>query len=87
MIVNEKTIKEKFEYFTDDRTPNRNFVILKGKLPVIPGSDKPLEWRKVENRYTWEKVVMIPGDGIGIILNKTGLTCLDFDKCLDSTDE
>ena len=83
MIVNEKTIKEKFEYFTDDRTPNRNFVILKGKLPVIPGSDKPLEWRKVENRYTWEKVVMIPGDGIGIILNKTGLTCLDFDKCLD----
>ena len=83
MTINEKTIKEKFEDFTEDRTANKNFVILKGKTPVIPGSDTPLEWRKVENRYTWDKVVMIPGDGIGIILNKTGLTCLDFDKCLD----
>jgi len=54
---------------------------VKGKTPVRPGTDQPCEWRKTENRYSWEQVQKIPGD-YGIILDKTGLVCIDFDKCL-----
>jgi putative DNA primase/helicase len=74
-------ISEKFKDFTDDRTCNRRWVSVKTKTPVIPGTDKPVEWRKVENRYTWQQIQMLPGD-YGIVLDRTGLTCIDFDKCL-----
>jgi len=79
--MNVRTIGEKFEDFTDDRTCNRRWVCVKNKTPVIPGTDKPVEWRKAQNRYTWEQVKMLPYV-YGIVLDKTGLTCIDFDKCL-----
>jgi putative DNA primase/helicase len=77
-----KTISEKFALFTDDRDCNKRFVSVKNKTPVIPGSDIALEWQNKDNRYTWEKIQMIPGD-YGIILDKTGLCCIDFDKCIN----
>jgi hypothetical protein len=77
-----KTISEKFQIFTSDRPCDRRWVSVKGKTPVRPGTDQPVEWRDVQNRYSWENIQMIPGD-YGIILDKTGLTCIDFDKCLN----
>jgi hypothetical protein len=79
-----KTISEKFETFTSDRSCDKRWVCVKGKTPVRPGTDSPLEWRDIKNRYSWEQIQMIPGD-YGIILDKTGLTCIDFDKCLNET--
>jgi hypothetical protein len=73
---------EKFKDFTDDRTCNKRWVCVKGKTPVLPGTDKPVEWRDIKNRYSWQQVQMIPAEGYGIILDKTGLCCIDFDKCL-----
>ena len=82
MNTRDQVIGEKFHDYTDDRTHNRRWVSVKGKMPVRPGTDTPVEWRNPENRYTWQDIQKIPGD-IGIILDKTGLSCLDFDKCLD----
>lgn len=79
-----KTISEKFEEFTDNRTSNKRWVSVKGKTPVRPGTDHPVEWRDIQNRYSWENIQKIPGD-YGIILDKTGLTCIDFDKCLNES--
>ena len=79
-------IGEKFKEYTDDHNANRRWVSVKGKVPVVPGTDTPVEWRKLENRYTWQEIQKIPGD-FGIILNKTGLSCLDFDKCLNEQGE
>lgn len=76
-----KTISEKFEDFASERTSDRRWVSVRGKTPVRPGTTEPVEWRKIENRWTWEQIQKIPGD-CGIILDKTGLTCIDFDKCL-----
>jgi hypothetical protein len=83
MTINAGVIRDKFEDFVDERTANKRFVIVKGKKPVRPGTENPIEWRKTDNRYCWDQVTKIPGDGYGIILDKTGLTCLDFDKCLN----
>lgn len=80
--MNARTIKEKFSDFTTDHTSNRRWVCVKGKVPVRPGTDQPLEWRKAENRYFWDQVQKIPSEGCGVVLNKTGLACVDFDKCL-----
>lgn len=79
--VSSAVISQKFADFNSDRTCDRRWVSVKGKTPVRPGTDQPVEWRKTENRYTWEKIQMIPGE-YGIILDKTGLACVDFDKCL-----
>ena len=83
MAINASVIKEKFEDFAEDRTANKNFVVVKGKTPVKPGTETPTEWRKIENRYYFSQVMMIPAEAYGIILDKTGLCCLDFDKCLN----
>lgn len=82
MPANLSTIRDKFSDFTGSHTADRRWVSVRGKCPVRPGTDTPIEWRDPLNRYFWEQVIMFPGD-IGIILNKTGLTCVDFDKCLD----
>lgn len=83
--MNAKIISEKFEIFTSDRTCDRRWVSVKGKTPVRPGTGAPVEWRDIKNRYTWEQVQMIPSEGYGIILDATGLTCIDFDKCLNES--
>lgn len=76
-------IGQKFSDYCTDRSANRRWVSVKNKVPVRPGTDTPIEWRQAENRYTWAQVQMIPGD-YGIILDKTGLSCVDFDKCIDN---
>jgi putative DNA primase/helicase len=80
--MNSRVITEKFYDFTTDRLCDRRFVSVVGKCPVRPGTIEPIEWRKGENRWSWEQIQKIPGD-YGIILDGTGLTCLDFDKCLN----
>lgn len=82
-MINTGTIGEKFADFCTDHGCDRRWVVVKGKAPVRPGTDQPVEWRKPENRYFWDQIQKIPGDGYGIILNKTGLSCVDFDKCLE----
>jgi hypothetical protein len=80
--MNIKIVGEKFEDFTTDHIGDRCWVHVLGKTPCRAGTDQPIEWRKLENRFFWREIEMIPGD-IGIILSKTGLTCVDFDKVLD----
>jgi putative DNA primase/helicase len=80
-----KTIGEKFEDFIGNHTCDRRWVSVKNKTPVRPGTDTPVEWRDIKNRWTWEEIQMIPGD-FGIILDKTGLVCIDFDKCINDNE-
>jgi hypothetical protein len=70
----DEVIASKFREYADQNV----WVCVKGKAPVAPGTDTPLKWRDPVNRMTWDKAQMIPGDH-GIILDGTGLTCLDFD--------
>jgi hypothetical protein len=80
-----KVISEKFETFTSDRGCDKRWVCVKGKVPVRPGTENAVEWKDVRNRWSWQDIQKIPAEGYGIILDATGLTCIDFDKCLTET--